>query len=135
MNMIAIYVFTTTAFTVEVSSTIEHLAESTSGEYSVVTRKVEARTPFTLDPGVYRISSEAKIAPVHEVPIAAISLADGTPDLGSHVIAHSGTKGNWPDPPAATASAALNIPLDEMEPFLTDSGAETVLDAGPAANG
>jgi hypothetical protein len=52
-----------------------------------------------------------------------------------HIIALSGTKTAWPTPPATAASTALNIPLAAMEPFLTDAGAQDVLDDAPSVNG
>jgi len=135
MSITAIYVFTTTAFTVDVPSMIEQLARTGPDAYSVVARKFEARKPFTLEPGVYRLTSTARITPARGFAAAELSAPGGTSLSPGHIVSMSGTKGNWPDPPATTASATLNIPLATMRPFLTDAGAETVLGAAPSANG
>jgi hypothetical protein len=135
MSVTAIYVFSPTAFTVDVQSTIEHLARNASGGYSVVTKGFAPGKPFTLEPGVYRLSSGARITAAPGFAAAAMPATGGTASSPSHIIAFSDTKTRWPDPPATTASATLNIPLATMRPFLTDAGAETMLDDAPAANG
>lgn len=135
MSVIAIYVFNPTAFTVDMQSTIEHLAKNTSGEYSVVAKTFAPGKPFTLEAGAYRLSAGARITAVSGVAAAAMPATGGTVCSTGHIIALSDTKTRWPDPPATVAAAALHISLDALGPFLTDAGEETTLDAAPSANG
>lgn len=124
MSITAIYVFTTTAFTVDVPSTIEQLAENASGGYSVVPKAVGAGQRFTLERGVYRLNSGAKITAAPGFTATALSTRGTTTTTTGHIIALSGTKSNWPDPGAVAASTSLNVPLSAMQPFLTDTGEE-----------
>jgi hypothetical protein len=135
MSVTAIYVFSPTAFTVDVQSTIEHLARNASGGYSVVAEGFAPGTPFNLEPGAYRLSAGARITAAPGFAAAAMPATGGTACSTGHIIALSDTKTRWPDPPATAASAALNISLATLEPFLTDAGEETMLDAAPSANG
>lgn len=131
MSIRAIYVFTATEFDLDVASKIEQLVKDESNRYTVVTRLYEAGKSFTLQPGVYRLTSTATITATHGFRAAEISATDTMPTTG-HIIAPAGTKTAWPPPPATAASAALNIPLAEMKPFLADAGAQSVLGPAPS---
>jgi hypothetical protein len=135
MSATLIYVFSPTAFTVNMQSTIEQLARNASGGYSVVPKGFGPGKPFTLEPGVYRLMSVARITAAPGLAAAAMPATGGTTSSTGHIIAPSDTKTRWPDPMAIAAGAALNIPEAALEPFLADTGEQAVLAPAPSING
>ena len=136
MSITAIFVFTSTTFTTDKTSTIEQLVENETAPYSVVPTQVVAGNPFTLNRGAYRLNSGASITAAPGSVATTSWATDRATGSTSHVIRPmDDTKDKWPDPTVAAVSEAstqLKIPLADLKSFLTGAGQETELDP-PAA--